>query len=287
MTGSSGVPRDERPSLPAVRSWALVTVTYNSAADLVKYWGGVQFPEYVEWIVVDNCSTDRSAHVAANLGARVIRLNQNVGFSAANNIGAHASRGELLGFVNPDVTVEPSTFAVLSDAISCTDGIVAPQLVYPDGTLQPNGRGLPTLSNKFRNRVGEGDVQGSYNIIPVEPGLYNAAWLMGAAICMQRSTFITMGGWNARYFVYFEDAELGLRAHSMKIPVILDSRITWMHGWARAPKKRSLRGWRLELTSAAQFYSQYPWMITNRTAAVKFAAVSSAVGTKASGLVAP
>lgn len=273
-------------SSSSTRSWALVTVTYNSAADLAHYWENVRLPEHAEWIVVDNCSTDDSVDVATGLGARVIPLKKNRGFSAANNIGARASSADLLGFVNPDVSVEPSSFRTLSDSIIRTNGIVAPQLVYPNGALQPNGRGLPTLSNKFRNRIGEGDMEGSYNLLPAEPGLYHAAWLMGAAVCMQRTTFDAIGGWNSRYFVYFEDAELGIRAHSMRIPVLLEAHATWTHGWARAPKRRSLRGWRLELASAARFYFQYPWMVTNRSAELKFSDISSLVGTSASGLAA-
>lgn len=282
MNRVHGTGRSEDPPRPT-ETWGMVTVTHNSAGDLAQYWGGTRLPVGVDWVVVDNCSTDQSADLAADLGARVVRLKKNLGFSAANNIGADVSRGEFLGFVNPDVTVDPSNLGMLVESIDRTNGIVAPQLVYPDGIRQPNGRGLPTLSNKFRNRIGAQDVEGPYNILPVAPGLYNVAWLMGAATCMKRSTFLAVGGWNSRYFVYFEDAELGLRAHSMGVPVALDSRLSWIHGWARAPKKRSLRGWRLELASAARFYCQHPWLVANRSAEIKFAALSSAVGTLVDG----
>ena len=82
---------------------SLVTVTFNSAATLRHFWA--DWPrEACEWIVVDNCSTDDSVAVAESLGACVLRLSENVGFSAANNVGARMATGDVLGFLNPDVT---------------------------------------------------------------------------------------------------------------------------------------------------------------------------------------
>jgi N-acetylglucosaminyl-diphospho-decaprenol L-rhamnosyltransferase len=77
--------------------WSVVTVTYNSAAILRHCWYEAAKP--FEWIVVDNGSQDDSADVAEELGARVVRLAANVGFSAANNIGARHSSAPYLFFV--------------------------------------------------------------------------------------------------------------------------------------------------------------------------------------------
>jgi len=79
----------------AVPLWTVVTVTYNSAEVLSACWKG--FDQAYDWVVVDNNSTDDSAAVAEELGARVVRLPANVGFSAANNIGvSHSTNPYLL-----------------------------------------------------------------------------------------------------------------------------------------------------------------------------------------------
>ena len=71
---------------PRMNSWSLVTVTFKSRPDLERFWaGGVA--SGIEWIVVDNASTDGSAELAESLGATVVRLSKNVGFGAANNVG--------------------------------------------------------------------------------------------------------------------------------------------------------------------------------------------------------
>ena len=54
---------------------SLITVTHNSRLALEEFWGkNDKLPADVEWIVVDNASTDDSADLAESLGAIVIRL---------------------------------------------------------------------------------------------------------------------------------------------------------------------------------------------------------------------
>ncbi len=258
-----------------------MTVAYNSAPILEEYWKTFRSVPGLEWVVVDNCSADGSAATAEDLGANVIRLRRNVGFSAANNIGAKEGSGGYIGFANPDVTVDLYSLTQLARSLDTVGGIVGPQLLNPDGTPQPNGRGLPTLQNKIGNRLSESvDDSQRYNIIPAGKGLYRVAWLMGAAVCMSRSVFDEISGWNSKYFVYFEDAELGIRASERGLPVVLDASVNWVHGWDRAPTRHNYRARRLEIASALRFYRQYPRMLTNRMAAVRFAQIASALGSE-------
>src|SRR5690606_22918973 len=108
---------------------SLITVTYNSAEVLREYWTQDLGPE-IEWIVVDNASSDDSAGVARELGAdHVVRLPRNVGFSAANNVGAALASGEALGFMNPDVRVVPESAIELADRALRDAVVIAPQLL--------------------------------------------------------------------------------------------------------------------------------------------------------------
>lgn len=76
-----------------------------------KYSGG---PQAIEVIVANNDSTDRTAEVASERGARVVTIEKRR-IAAARNGGGHAARGDILCFIDADSAVHPQSF----DAIDC------------------------------------------------------------------------------------------------------------------------------------------------------------------------
>lgn len=243
--------------------WSLITVTHNSAAALARYWS-TPLPDNVEWVVVDNRSSDGSAEVAEFLGARVIRLDRNIGFGAANNVGFHATTAPLVGFVNPDVTIAAESLPALADVIGSTGGIVSPQLVNPDGSLQANGRGYPFLAAKIRNRLESSTPSTTYRRYAEPDEDLPVVWFIGAVVLGHRKIFQRLGVWDERFFVYYEDSDLGLRAAAAGVPRIVCGRIRWVHGWARETTTLRWSAWRRELASMWKFYSRYPRLLSLR-----------------------
>jgi N-acetylglucosaminyl-diphospho-decaprenol L-rhamnosyltransferase len=242
---------------------SLITVTYNSARVLERFWAGHFFPADVEWIVVDNASSDGSAETARRLGAHVVALDENRGFSAANNIGLSESHGEFIGFVNPDIALDVATLGELERTARDCDAVVAPQLLNDDGSPQPNGRGFPLLTSKIRNRIGREDPR---YLLYADSAPRRVCWLMGAAVFATRPVLERFGAWDPHFFVYYEDTDLCLRAWRAGVPVLVDPRVQWKHGWARETKSLNLRAWRLELASMARFYARYPEFLRGRAA---------------------
>ncbi|QCO99611.1 glycosyltransferase [Arthrobacter sp. 24S4-2] len=105
--------------------WSIITVAYNSADVLRRHWSS-PIPDDVEWIVVDNNSADSSVQTARELGAKVIELGRNAGFSAANNSGMASATGQYIGFVNPDVFVQWDSLVQLETLIDASGAIVSP-----------------------------------------------------------------------------------------------------------------------------------------------------------------
>ena len=240
-------------------SWTVVTVTYNSVQHLRRHWAQGSDWRPFNWVVVDNSSTDDSSDYAESKSARVIKNEHNIGFAAANNLGLDAVDTEYVAFVNPDVTVPADDWGVLlAETIKDTGGFVAPQLLSADHSEQLNARGFPFLSAKIRNRIAPASklaqnyARGGFSTPTF------CVWVMGAAIGGRTEDFRRIGGWNSRYFLYYEDHDLGLRAWKAGIPVVLDPRVRWVHDWQRETTGPNLRAWRAELASMWTFYTTYP-----------------------------
>lgn len=249
---------------------SLITVTHNSRRALEEFWGkNEKLPPGVEWIVVDNCSTDDSADLAEQLGAtKVIRLSENLGFGSANNTGLRAAEGDFIGFVNPDVRARYSDLSSLRDVAQQRRAIVSPQLVNADGSLQPNGRGFPFLLDKVRNRLGaEQKLHGSYLLFGEGTVARSVCWLMGASVFGERATIESFGAWDEQFFLYYEDKDFCLRAWDADVPVVLVPDAKWTHGWARETSSLSAMPWKRELASMFKFYRRYPEFLMPRALA--------------------
>lgn len=249
---------------PEAARWTFITVTFNNAAQLRESWTGIDLTGH-RWIVIDNNSSDESAEVAESLGAEVVQRADNRGFSASNNVGLQMASSEWVAFVNPDLRPDLDSLSRIEKLSSAHSALVAPQLVNSDGSLQPNARGFPTVPQKFANRgLSATRIDTSRYVRTCFEAPTYIAWAMGAAVCGHRAIFDELGGWDDRYFIYYEDHDLGLRSWLHGHPVILDPDSRWTHLWQRETTKFRLAPWKHELRSARTFYRAYPELLRSR-----------------------
>lgn len=84
---------------------SVVMAAYNEAATISEAVAAVVgHPRLAEVIVVDDGSSDATAALAASAGARVVRLPENCGKAAALEAGVAEAKGEVLLFLDADVT---------------------------------------------------------------------------------------------------------------------------------------------------------------------------------------
>jgi GT2 family glycosyltransferase len=106
-----------------------------------------------EIIVVDNASTDGSCEAikARYPQVRLIRNERNFGFCSANNKAFEIARGKHMLLLNSDTIVLPGSIDLLLSALDRDQslGVVAPKLVYPDGSLQISYGPMPGLFVSF------------------------------------------------------------------------------------------------------------------------------------------
>ena len=202
-----------------------ILVNYNAGNELAVALRSIQSDcAQVEWeaVVVDNASSDNSAAVVETFPrATLIRNPANVGFGRAVNQAAAVARAPRLLLINPDCRLVSGAISTLRSVLdaepSCA--VVGPRIFDPDGTVQGSARGdpdmltglfgrtgalrvlLPFLPVARRNVVGEDAVRTGASSVVVD-------WLSGACMLIRRDAFTAAGGFDERFFLYWEDADL-------------------------------------------------------------------------------
>lgn len=245
------------------RKWTVITVTFNSESDLRDHWTTDPLDRDFTWVVVDNGSQDGTLEIARARADHVIETGFNAGFGRANNLALKDVSTPYVLFANPDLAVPATGWQEdLAASVDRFGGLVAPQLVNPDGSAQPNARGLPFLTSKIRNRLQKDrTADDPYAPVGLKVATY-CSWAMGAAIAATTNQFRQLGGWNPKFFLYYEDHELGMRAWQNELPVVLDPSVQFRHDWRRATKRIRFKPWRAEIASMLKFYAMYPELIT-------------------------
>ncbi len=199
---------------------SILVVNHNGRDHLRHCLEGLagQEDSYGEIVVADNASTDGSpAMVRADFPrCRLLALEENVGFGAANNRAAAAARGELLLLLNSDAWLEDGALPRLAAALDSEPrlALAAPELRYPDGRRQfawaPEtgvlGEALQMLRNRFEDRRWAHRVPPRWLRLLLGPG-----WFSAACILLRRDAFEQVGGFDEKLFLYFEDVDLSVR----------------------------------------------------------------------------
>jgi GT2 family glycosyltransferase len=157
--------------------------------------------------VVDNGSPAAGVRAATEklTGCTVIFNPANAGFGAANNRGARTSHGELLLFLNNDTLVLteilPQIESYFAGTPSC--GAAGLQLLNADGTVQYSTGKFPTVWSEWRMSRRHDLYRGQDTV--------RRDWVSGAALVVRRTVFEEVGGFDERYFMYFDDVDLCAR----------------------------------------------------------------------------
>ncbi|MBM3134808.1 MAG: glycosyltransferase family 2 protein [Chloroflexi bacterium] len=191
----------------------VIIVTYNNAAVLPACLDSLAeqtLPPAV--IVVDNASSDGTVdEVRRRPYIRLVSLDSNRGFSAANNRGCALVATPFVLFLNPDTCLQEATalehlVRFLRDHPRI--GAAAPRLVWPDGTIQPYAFGDdPTLWYICRRalcRLLKG--QGRHDW--ATPAPQRVDWVAGTCLLARGEAVRAIGGWDESFFLYFEDNDL-------------------------------------------------------------------------------
>jgi len=223
--------------------FSIIIVNYNSTQALQQAAASlaqVHQQKYTyEFIFVDNNSRkdevsllrQASDQLQQIIPVRTFFLSKNLGFGGANNYGAARARGDKLLFLNPDTFTSQAILGRLGrDLERAHTGLVAPRLVASDGQPQADAAGsFPTLATTLRRHSNHSVPMPSNAAASAKNGLLPVDWVSGACFAVTRAHWQEIGGFDERFFMYFEDVDLSRRAIECGLQNYIDTSIQIVH----------------------------------------------------------
>lgn len=202
--------RNGQATMPA---FSLIVLSYNSGAYIERCLDAMTALGAEEVILADNGSTDMNLDALRQKypAIRVIDNGGNLGFAEGNNRAADVASGYWLGFINPDAFPEPGWLDAMRAAIDRhPDTAMFTALQIDDGDpSRLDGMGDSLTFFGFPYRAGFGRPMPDH---VAEREVFSPC---GAAFVIRADLYRQLGGFDARFFCYCEDADLGFRARSL------------------------------------------------------------------------
>ncbi len=256
------------------RQISAILVNYNAGDELRRALQSIADElreKRWEAAVVDNASTDGSqAIVKEFIHASLVPNHENVGFARAVNQGLAATTAPLVLIMNPDCRLVAGAVAALRAELEQHDGcaVVGPRILNPDGTVQGSARGdpdmltglfgrtallrrlLPWMPSARRNVVSDSAIRGGQRRVSVD-------WLSGACLLARRDALEVVKGFDERYFLYWEDADLCRRLRNAGYHVRYVPGATAIHRVGHSSKTARIPAIRAFHESAYLYYSTH------------------------------
>jgi N-acetylglucosaminyl-diphospho-decaprenol L-rhamnosyltransferase len=183
-------------------------------------------PTSLEVVLTVNIPEELPASLAhLSFPLKLIHNASPLGFGENHNHAFLQAEGGFFCVVNPDVRMDSDVFPVLLASLRVASvGVVAPLVVDGNGTVEDSARRFPTplkILCKLFGRCAGGDyVIGS---LPIYPD-----WVAGMFMLFRREVYQELGGFNEKFFLYYEDVDLCARIwlKGLRVALIPQARVT-------------------------------------------------------------
>lgn len=217
-------------------STSVILVMFNSASTIEGCLASI--PHDCEVVLIDQDSTDEGISFARRVrpDAKVIRAGANRGFGAGCNLGAANAEGEILIFLNPDASFSsPADPEILASAVRKSNALVGPRILGTEGGEQTRARNWSNPSSEIaeiflpaalligflKHDVAQDDE------VYVRGG--RVPFVQGSCMAISAENFWNVGGFDERFFLYFEEEVLARKLEAFGVSVVLEPRAAIIH----------------------------------------------------------
>lgn len=234
---------------------SVLIVTWNSQETISACLASI--PSECEIVVVDNASRDGTvATIRAEFPeVRILEAPENLGFGAACNLGFSESHGERILLLNPDAALESGALKAMEDVLmrfpKC--GALGPRIVGKAGGLEASWGEEIGFFREWQRRGESRRLQAPD--VPPEPTPVD--WVSGACILLRREAWLQVEGFDARYFLYFEDLDLckRLRHAGWSVYIAPDATVRHIRGHSSDQNADRVEVW--YRASQVHYYAQH------------------------------
>jgi hypothetical protein len=191
-----------------------IFVTYNSENEIGSALAAMRESHEagdLECLVVDNASRDGTLSLIQrdHPWVSVVASPINLGYGRALNLGVQRVETPYVLFVNPDAILPRDAVGALLEFMEAHPkaGMVAPAIIKGPEMLQHAG-GIPTPIGIVAQAAGLQADRRRYRVIVPGSEAFPADWLSGAILLVRRELFQELGGFDPRFFLYFEETDL-------------------------------------------------------------------------------
>ena len=232
--------------------------------------------------VIDNSPTDALRKTCIRKNVEYLFSNGNLGFGAGHNIAIRRMDGKAkyFLFLNPDVYFDAGTLEKLFGFMEMNRdvGLTMPKVLYPDGSLQYLCRLLPAPIDSLLRKV---DIPISlvqrrkmqYELrFANHDKLMDIPSLSGCFMFVRSEALEKVGGFDERFFIYFEDVDLSRRINRAYRNVYFPEAVIY-HGYQRGSEKDIKLLWQL-IISGIKYYNKWGWFLDKERKSLNMKAIS-------------
>lgn len=243
-------------------TWNTADITLKCIQTINKFLGNkINY----EIIIVDNASSDNTIELLSKEKIILIKNPENSGFAKGNNIGVKQAKGDYLLFLNSDMElIDDSLIKMFEYYKNSRIGLIGPKFLNPD--LTPQGSVFPpqTALNAFREYFLK--IKKSYSKYSPSTNVPISVWsVSGGAMLIKKELFLKVGGWNEKYFMYYEDLDLCRAIRHLKKQIIYypKCQVIHRHGASGKTLANNQNQWRRLIPGSIKYHGYLKHYLIN------------------------
>jgi hypothetical protein len=225
----------------------------------------------MEVFVIDNNSKDDSARMVQTEfpAVHLISNVKNVGFAAANNQAYALASGRYIILLNPDAYIQPLSMKKGIDFMDQTPqcGLCGGKIISPEGRIEPSARRFPSAYSKLLTLSG---ISGKFSNSPIlnrhEFGGFahdrpmEVDWVPGTFTIVRKEMLDSIGFFDNRFNLYYEETDLCLRAKKAGWKVYFIPYAEVMHIGGASSKTRKDKSFDNKAAQVLSFRMRSEWL---------------------------